>query len=273
MRVHHCIKTDNKPIYLDVNLTEKNNRPLVIFSHGFKGFKDWGSFNYVSNVFAERGLNFLKFNFSHNGLLEENHTHFTDLESFGKNNFSIELDDLQTVIDWTVNHLSLKVDLDRMYLIGHSRGGGISIIKASEEQRIKKIVSWASVSDFEKRIVNNKVDLWKKRGVAYIYNKRTNQQLPLYYQFYENFIQNKDRFSIPKACQSLSIPSLIIHGKDDETVDFSEAIQLHNYMSDSKLLAIDNCNHVFNAQHPFDDTSIPKELKMVIDESIIFLKQ
>ena len=270
MRVHHCIKTEGKPILLDINLTEETNNPLVIFSHGFKGFKDWGPFNYVSQMFTDGGLNFLKFNFSHNGITEKSKTHLFDLEAFGNNNFSIELDDLQTVIDWSVKHLSSKVDIARLYLIGHSRGGGISIIKASEDLRIKKIVSWASVSDFEKRIVNEKIDLWKKRGVAYIYNKRTNQQLPLYYQFFEDFIQNKQRFSIPKAGKSLTIPSLIVHGKDDETVDFEEAIQLHHFIANSKLLAIDACNHVFNAQHPFDDTAVSKELKRLLMKVLFF---
>ena len=58
----------NKKITIDINFAKSKNKPLVIFSHGFKGFKDWGPFNFISNEFALSGLNFLKFNFSHNGI-------------------------------------------------------------------------------------------------------------------------------------------------------------------------------------------------------------
>jgi pimeloyl-ACP methyl ester carboxylesterase len=262
----------NKNITLDINFTKTIQDPLVIFSHGFKGFKDWGPFNAISNIFAQSGLNFLKFNFSHNGVSNENLLEFTDLDSFGSNNFSIELEDLESVIDWATNNLAVKVDLDRIYLLGHSRGGGISILKASTNTKVKKLVSWASVSDFEKRIENDKVNLWKDRGVVYVFNSRTNQQMPLYYQFYEDYINNKSLFSISNACRMLTIPTLIIHGDEDQTVDFSEAEDLHTNINNSQLLKVVNSDHVFNAKHPFDENSFSNQLKTVIAESISFFK-
>jgi pimeloyl-ACP methyl ester carboxylesterase len=262
----------NKNITLDINFTKSKNDPLVIFSHGFKGFKDWGPFNTISTIFSQSGLNFLKFNFSHNGVSQESPLEFTDLEAFGNNNFSIELEDLESVINWSMTNLKEKVDLDRIYLLGHSRGGGISILKASTNLNVKKLVSWASVSDFEKRIVNDKVNLWKDRGVVYVFNSRTNQQMPLYYQFYQDYINNKLLFSIPNACRLLTIPSLIIHGDNDQTVDFSEAEDLHNYIKDSQLLMINDSDHVFNAKHPFNEDSFSNQLKKVIAESISFFK-
>ena len=262
----------NKNITLDINFTNTKNSPLVIFSHGFKGFKDWGPFNTVSDIFAHSGLNFLKFNFSHNGVSSENPLEFVDLEAFGNNNFSIELEDLESVIEWSKNNLEQKVDLSRIYLMGHSRGGGISILKAASNSNVKKLISWASVSDFEKRIENEKVNLWKDRGVVYIFNSRTNQQMPLYYQFYEDYISNKSKFSIPKACRKLSIPTLIIHGENDQTVDFTEAEKLYANISDSVLLKIKDSDHVFNSKHPFYVNSLSNQMKKVIAESISFFK-
>ncbi|MFL2569873.1 MAG: alpha/beta hydrolase family protein [Flavobacteriales bacterium] len=262
----------NKNITLDINFAKTKNCPLVIFSHGFKGFKDWGPFNTISDIFVQSGLNFLKFNFSHNGVSSERPLEFSDLEAFGNNNFSIELEDLESVIEWAKNNLEQNVDLSRIYLLGHSRGGGISILKAVTNSNIKKLVSWASVSDFEKRIENDKVNLWKDRGVVYVFNNRTNQQMPLYYQFYEDYINNKSHFSIPKACRKLSIPTLIIHGDNDQTVDFIEAEELRANISNSILLKIEDSDHVFNAKHPFDENFMPIQLKKVIAESISFFK-
>ena len=261
-----------KEILLDLNLNSATNLPLVIFCHGFKGFKDWGPFNEVSKQFVNSGLNFLKFNFSFNGVTVNDPNNFVDLEAFGNNNFTIELEDLESVISWSLKQLEDKVDTNQIYLMGHSRGGGISILKSSQNKHIKKVVSWASVSDFERRILNDKLDLWKERGVAYVFNVRTNQQMPLYYQFYEDFIANKEMLSIKKASKSLQIPVLIVHGDNDETVYFKEAEELKSWISHSHLLKIEDCDHAFNAKHPFDIQTIPKELKVAIEESISFFK-
>src|ERR1700710_2178612 len=77
--------------------------PLVIFAHGFKGFKDWGSHNLMANYFVEHGYRFLKFNFSHNGTTPDKPLDFADLIAFSENTFSIELDDLNAVIDFACN--------------------------------------------------------------------------------------------------------------------------------------------------------------------------
>ena len=57
-----------KPILTDV-IYKKNNqkKPLVIFCHGYKGYKDWGVFNKMTSTFADEALFLVKFNFSHNG--------------------------------------------------------------------------------------------------------------------------------------------------------------------------------------------------------------
>ena len=79
-------------ILIDLTFDDSlKNAPLVIFAHGFKGFKDWGTHNLVANYFAERGYRYLKFNFSHNGTTTDKPTEFADLIAFSDNTFSIEL--------------------------------------------------------------------------------------------------------------------------------------------------------------------------------------
>lgn len=91
----------NKPILLDYRLPAKETAcPVVIFVHGFKGFKDFGAFNLVADKFAEAGFAYVKLNLSHNGTAPEHPIDFVDLDAFGENNFNIELDDLGFVIDW-----------------------------------------------------------------------------------------------------------------------------------------------------------------------------
>jgi Predicted dienelactone hydrolase len=137
--------------------------PLVIFVHGYKGYKDWGAWNLMAEKFAEAGLFFVKFNFSHNGTTVVDPNNFADLEAFGNNNYSKELSDLGAVIDYFVK--TPKVDDQKVILIGHSRGGGISIVKTYEDERINGLITLASVDSLERFPKNKDHQNWKEKGV------------------------------------------------------------------------------------------------------------
>ena len=59
-------------------------KPLLVFCHGFKGFKDWGHFNLIADDFCNSGMIVLKFNFTFNGGTAEDPIDFPDLNSFAK---------------------------------------------------------------------------------------------------------------------------------------------------------------------------------------------
>lgn len=276
IRNHAIEGLHGKQIVVDVVFQEDGKRkPVVIFSHGFKGFKDWGHFNQTADLFAEQGFVFVKFNFSHNGCTVDNPEECTDVEAFGNNNFSIELDDLGCVIDWIteIEETKNEIDAASINLIGHSRGGGITILKAAEDKRVKKLVTWASVSDFGDKYTAEQIEYWKQNGVIEVVNGRTGQVLPLYYQLYENYIENIKRLSVPDAAEKINVPFLIIHGTADEAVEFEEALNLSNWCASSQLIDIHESGHTFEAKHPFDEQEgYLENLEMVIQETIKFLK-
>jgi dienelactone hydrolase len=261
------------PILASVSYLKKDiPKPVIIFSHGFKGFKDWGHFPLVARWFAAQGFAFVRFNFSHNGTTPEEPADFGNLDNFGKNNFSIELHDLDDVINWVeANSDEHQFDKEKIYLIGHSRGGGISIIKASEDVRIKKIATWASVADFESRMKVDGFEEWKKTGVTYIPNARTNQNMPLYFQFYEDLDRNRERLLIKKAAKKLNKPFLIVHGTEDDTVSINEANALHQWVAGSRLCLIENADHAFNATHPFTAQELNEHILKKLKVSLEFL--
>jgi pimeloyl-ACP methyl ester carboxylesterase len=265
-----------KSILIDVSfVAEKTNLPIIIFCHGYKGFKDWGAWNLMANAFAEAGFCFIKFNFSHNGGTMEQPIDFPDLDAFGNNNYTKELDDLESVIDWISQNKELKpiINLNNLHLIGHSRGGGIVLIKAEEDKRVTTVISLAGVCDFGKRTATaGGLAEWKNTGVKYVLNGRTKQQMPHFYQFYEDFIKNKERLTIKRAVSNLKTPHLIIHGDNDTSVLIDEAHELHEWNPQSQLEVIPDANHVFNAKHPWDSNTLPTELQKVIDCSVSFIK-
>ncbi|WP_055444201.1 alpha/beta hydrolase family protein [Lacinutrix himadriensis] len=269
-------RDSKKPIVWDAFYKENNTKkPLVLFCHGYKGFKDWGAWDLVAQAYSEANLFFVKFNFSHNGGTVENPIDFPDLDAFAENNYTKELEDVDSMLNHLLskeNEFTEQIDTNNITLIGHSRGGGISIIKASEDTRITKLITWASVSGFGKRTsTTGDLEQWKKEGVKYVLNGRTHQQMPHNYQFYLDYKANKNRLNIELATKKVSIPFLIIHAEGDPSVKFKEAENLHAWNNKSELYSIENSNHVFDASHPYKNKKLPEALQQVVTKSISFI--
>ena len=100
-KTYYYPEQTKEPIALDIFFeNDQEQRPVVIYVHGFNGFKDWGNFDLIAKKIAAAGYVLVKFNFSHNGTTPEQPEEFADLEAFGNNNYSKQLEDLRLVIDW-----------------------------------------------------------------------------------------------------------------------------------------------------------------------------
>jgi esterase/lipase len=142
-----------------------------------------------------------------------------------------------------------------------------------EDARIKKVITLAAVSDLGKRSsVISDLENWKKAGVKYVINGRTKQQMPHFYQFYENFKENEERLNIQKSVEKISIPQLVIHGNKDTSIFIDEAYNIHSWNANSVLEVLENADHVFNVSHPWEKETMSKELKEVIAICVDFLK-
>ncbi len=252
----------------------KRKKPVVVFCHGYKGYKDWGAWNLAAKAFANSNVFFIKFNFSHNGGTVNNPIDFPDLEAFGENNFMTELNDLEDIMEWLINNHDFKNEIDtgNITLIGHSRGGGIVAIKASENKNIAKLITWSGVSDFKARFPKKEqLQVWKEQGVSYVLNSRTKQEMPLRYQFYQNFIDNEERFTIKNAISNLEIPHLIIHGDNDEVVLPAEAKNMHSWNPKSELTIIKEMNHTLGCIQPWEHSTMPVQLEEAVKQSIDFV--
>ena len=276
---NQVLKNEGKKSILYDVFYKKNNlkKPVVIFCHGYKGFKDWGAWNLVGKEFAKNNFSFIKFNFSHNGGTIKNPIDFPDLEAFGNNNFSHELNDIEIILESLIKNKDFKNDFDfnDISLIGHSRGAGSVIIKASENKKISKVISWAGVSDFKVRFNegSNEFDNWRKKGVMYVENARTKQLMPHYFQFFEDFKKNEERFNIKSAVEKLKIPFLIIHGSKDSSVLPAEGENLFLWSKSGEIQIIEGSDHVFKSKHPWQSKKLPEDLKKVVYLTINFLKK
>lgn len=247
--------------------------PLVILCHGFKGFKDWGCFPYMMERIAEEGNFAVSFNFSYNGTGENDfdQSDFTRLNLFAENTFSRELDDLGSIIDYLFeNKDKNNYDTGNITLTGHSRGGGIAILRTAEDKRVSKLIVLSSVCNFD-RYSDTLKNKWKEVGYFEVINSRTNQMMRMNYTLIEDLDKNKERLDIQKAISEITVPVMIIHGAQDITVDYSNAEDLYSRSDKekTKLFLIENTGHTFGAVQPFEGTTKALEEVLTLTEDFL----
>jgi pimeloyl-ACP methyl ester carboxylesterase len=267
IRINNGIYTGSagRKSLFDLEVPARWNKGLVIFVHGFMGFKDWGAWNLVQSYFVSHGFAFAKFNLTHNGGTSTKGIDFPDEEAFAQNTYSYEVAD----IAYFRSHIATLVHAEATFLIGHSRGGGDVILHAKQVQT-DKIALWASISDIGSRFPTGpELEAWKHSGIRTILNGRTRQHLPQRYSLYQDFIENKTILTIERAIKALPIPMLVVHGDADSSVSIVEGEALASW-SQTNLNIIPGADHVFGASHPWEKLDLPEHLLASCERTLNF---
>ncbi|WP_445664456.1 alpha/beta hydrolase family protein [Fodinibius sp. AD559] len=264
--------TENLPIYYDLYYptdTKQDNLPVILFLHGFKGFKDWGAFPDACHELSKAGFAVLAMNFSLNGV-SESMTEFDQLDLFARETLSQDLEDVGTVIkalkDKDIAGEGVSLDASTIGVLGHSRGGHTAVAVAAEYPEIKCLVTWSAVADYNARWSDEMINDWEEKGVTEIKNGRTGQMMPVKDVVYKDAIENADRLMAVKRVQELDIPALFVHSKGDEGVPYSEAEKLYEHCNaeDKKIELIPDSGHTFDTAHPFEDEEFPEAFITVL---------
>lgn len=250
------------------------DKPIMVFCHGFKGFMNWGTFPLMAEYFAQLGFVFVRFNFSMNGTTADSPEEIADLRAFGTNTISAELDDLLILL----SHLQKTAggwgaDPTKIYLMGHSRGGGIALLGATHFPGIKAVIGLAPMHDFAKRWSPEVVKEWERNGLMYVPNGRNGMQLPVYWSSAEDYFRNRSRLDIPARAALLDMPVLIVHGDQDETLPVEWAFELSSYNPRFKLEIIPGAGHTFGGKHPWPNGPFPAHLDEALARITAFLKE
>ena len=246
--------------------------PCLIFVHGFKGFKDWGFGPYLAEYFASNGYFVITFNFSHNGI-GENLTEFTEPEKFAENTFSIEIDELSELITaYSGDFFGISKN-KKIGLLGHSRGGAISLLTAVKFENVKAVAVWASVANLD-RYSERQKEKWRKKGAFEVINSRTKQKMRLNVSLLDDLEKNiNGGLNIQKAVGNLKKPLLICHGEQDLAVPVTEGEMLYNWSDKNitEFFKIPAAGHTFDIKHPFEGTN--KKFETLLNKTELFFKK
>ena len=246
----------------------KDAAGTVVICHGFKGFGHFSFFPFVAEKLAEGGYRAITFDFSGSGVGDDRET-FTQRDAFTHNTYLQELEDLDAVVvearvrDW----------IDGGYgLFGHSRGGGMSILHAARDPQVKALVTWAAIASTNRWTPEIVAD-WRQRGYIDITNARTGDVIPLSIEILHEVEEYGDsRLNIAAAASRISVPWLIVHGAEDETVPLSEAERLAFLAGpNAALRVLDGVNHSFGGKHPLEQ--VTPTLESVTRETVDFFSK
>jgi dienelactone hydrolase len=238
----------------------------VVICHGFKGFAHWAFFPYLARSLAENGLTAITFDFSGSGVGRDRET-FTELDAFGGNTFSKELEDIDNVVDYARRKKFIK---GKHGLFGHSRGGAMAILYATTlDAQVKSLVTWAAIGRTTWWTPEEAI-IWRKRGYAEVTNSRTGQVMRLETELLDDVeLRANTTLNVAAAAAKIKVPWLIVHGTADETVPSTDAERLHELsLGVSTLRLIEGANHGFDAKHPLNE--VPPVLEKVVQETVKF---
>lgn len=263
------IGSSNRMSLIDLKVPKNFKNELIVFIHGYMGFKDWGAWNLMEDYFVKHGFGFCKLNLTHNGGTTENGIDFPDLEAFSMNSYTKEVRDIHFALDWLETQFE---HLPTIHLMGHSRGGG-DVLLAGSDKRVSSIITLAAISSVTKRFADESmIESWRKDQIRYTINQRTKQRMPHDFSQYEDFVNHQEQLDIEKAVKKLKKPLLLIHGENDVSVSISEGEELATW-ANVTLHRIPNTDHVFGSSHPWKSSELPAPLQYVCELILAFLEQ
>jgi uncharacterized protein len=239
--------------------------PLLFICHGFTAHKDWGPFPHFGRRFAALGFASVVFNFSHNGV-GPGSKRFDELEKFSRNTIGRELEDIGRLLSAARDGRlgGGRIDRARIGIVGHSRGGGLAILSASQDSRIRGVAAWSTVATFH-RYTPRQREVWEQDGFLPVTVRGQKTRLKFGVEVLRDLEANREAYDLHRAVRALRVPLLLVHGAADVSVKPAEPESLFADADRSKteLVMIEGTGHAFGAKHPYRQGS--PALEGVID--------
>ncbi len=233
--------------------------------------------------------------------IEENFDiHFIDLMGFGNSpapvNWSYSIEAQAVMI------LKYLMDnkLKDIFLVGHSYGGGVSVIlnhilKKEETIRIKKLVlispavyhqtlpffiKLSSIplvnrivisilpADYQVRFVlehifYNKHLVTNERVSRYVGNISGNDKREAFIKISENIIPDLSDDEIDLIIEDIDMPVKIVYGDHDNVIPMINIQKLNDALNNSELIIIEECGHVPQEEYP---EKVANEIRIFLEK-------
>lgn len=198
-----------------------NSKDIVVLGHGVTGNKDRPFLVALAEGLSQAGIAVLRFSFSGNGASEG---------SFVDSHITKEVADLGCVLDALKEH--------RICYAGHSMGGAVGVVRASQDDRIRFLVSLSGMvhtKAFAEREFGN-----VKPGEGSMWDEPS---CPLSQAYMDDMSKIGTTVTLaPK----IRVPWLLVHGTEDDVVPIQDSYDIFAQANQPKqLVEIKGASHVF----------------------------
>ena len=225
---------------------EGDHLPAVIFLGGFKSDMEGTKATYLEKLCADRGQEFLRFDYSGHGQSDG---------AFVDGTIGAWKQDAIDIIDYVLEGRSTII-------VGSSMGGWLALRLLLEgREDIKGVIGIAAAPDFTKDIENkmNAEDkaMMDKLGRLEVPNDYSDEP----YIFTQALLEDGAQQSVLEQDHAISVPLVLIQGKLDADVAWEKALKIENKFqgSDTKIIFIDDGDH--SLSRPQDLSILSQEVK------------
>lgn len=202
-----------------------DRKQIVVIGHGVTGNKDRPFVVALAEGLAGAGIHALRFSFSGNGDSEGD---FTD------STVTKEVTDLGSVLDALNGY-------DICYA-GHSMGGAVGVMRASEDERIRRLISLAGMVHTKAFAEREFGDVKPDEGFMW-----DEESCPLS-RAYMDDMRRID--SVAVRAPKIRVPWLLVHGTEDDVVPIQDSKDILARAGDNaEFIEITGANHVFADAH------------------------
>jgi alpha/beta superfamily hydrolase len=235
-------------LYGEIYVPKTVPAPAILICHGMnaRGFHLLKIYSQLARTACENGFVALLFDFRGVG------------RSMGKYDYGFgEQEDVKCAL----NYLDGRPDVlrNRVFVVGHSLGGAVSLYALQGERRVRGLVLWSVPKDHDYKVrqyIRNKEG--KFRLQLFLALSKVDSQLSVGRLFNMEVygIMLRPRYVREKLmklneCEAASrlkgMPLLIVNGRSDEIVGVDEAEEVYRSANEPKsLLIIESADHTFS---------------------------
>lgn len=211
--------------------------PIAVLCHGFTTGKDGRTNTRLEALLNRGGIATFRFDFFGHGESEGDLADITVSEA---------VDDAHRALDYVRGR-----GYGRTALIGSSFGGMAAVLAAAQRTDLTLLALKSPVSDYMSRLLalrdGQEIESWREKGFA-VLSDADGGCIRLNYGFYED-AEKARGFD---AAADILIPTLIVHGSEDETVPLGQSRRLADLLPDARLEVIPGADHRYSREADFD---------------------
>jgi len=230
------------------NPTAEKAKPVIILCHGFFRSKEGKTYVGLERILNERGISTFRFDFFGHGESEGKFEEVTTSEA---------ADDVLGAIKFLKESGYKKIGL-----MGSSFGGMASIMAASKVNDLYVLALKSPVSDysslFQAHQNEQEAKEIKERGFTYITDSEGKKR-----KLNISFFLDAQKAKAYEAAINIKIPTLIVHGDQDDSVPVEQSKRTASLMGNCRLEVIEGADHGYSNEEHF------KEMLDLISEFIV----